>query len=257
MYKPRFYLFLTVVAIVSLITSCGCISSGNGDVYKGAVAVWDMDEMESDIIYDKSGRNNSAAAFDTTTIDGVSGKARRFNGTSSFIHTQMDFSTWTNFTISFWCVVVPQVGEMGVVLDTGHTNEDNFVVQTTPSSNLVAEMTGSGGGEAFWWYCNGKGAVFKVPYNEWTHVVVSHDAANKRLLLYVNGEGYPEIPLAKVGGFGPAPLTFGRLSNSWERYFKGAIDEVAIWDRVLTEKEVKSLYLSKRNSSFFRRLFGG
>lgn len=246
MYKPGVYLFLTVVAIVSSITSCGYISSGDEDVlYEGAVAVWNMDELESDIIYDKSGRN-SAAAIDTTIIDGVSGKARRFNGTSSFIRTQMDFSTWTNFTISFWFVAAPQVGDMGVVLDNGHTGDNNFVVQSTTR-----------GGNTYWWYCNGKGSMFEVPEYKWIHVVVIHDADEKRALLYVDGEKLPEIPLEKVGGFGPAPLTFGRLSNSWERYFKGAIDEVAIWDRVLTEKEVKSLYLPKRNPSFLRRLLGG
>lgn len=78
-------------------------------------------------------------------------------------------------------------------------------------------------------------------FADWMHVVVSFDS--ERLELYVNGELVKTHPLpisgpiAETGG-----LVVGGHRAGEGRNFDGMIDEVAIWNRVLTGAEVDVLY---------------
>lgn len=80
---------------------------------------------------------------------------------------------------------------------------------------------------------------------EWYHVAVTRDVSDKRISLYVNGS----LVDSRTYDFQPeggslSPLTFGenRGSNSSERFFEGRIDDIGIYDRLLTENEILSLY---------------
>lgn len=78
-------------------------------------------------------------------------------------------------------------------------------------------------------------------FSEWTHVVVTFDSAMLRL--YVNGELTKTHtlpisgPIAETGG-----LVIGGHRAGEGRNFDGMIDEVAIWNRVLTESEINAVY---------------
>jgi hypothetical protein len=77
--------------------------------------------------------------------------------------------------------------------------------------------------------------------NEWSHVAVTYDGSQIRY--YVNGvlvdtQAYTKSLLSTTEA-----LCIGRLTDSDSRaYFYGGIDEVYLFDRVLTESEVQSLY---------------
>lgn len=78
-------------------------------------------------------------------------------------------------------------------------------------------------------------------FSDWTHVTVTFDA--KSLKLYVNSKlvkDHPlpiSAPIAEVGG-----LIIGGHRDGEGRNYDGLIDEVAIWNRVLTATEVSSLF---------------
>lgn len=86
----------------------------------------------------------------------------------------------------------------------------------------------------------------KVPLNEWTLVAMTFDGEASRV--YVNGkfvaeEGYNPYPL-KGGLFdGNADFTVGAVDRGGEigNYFDGELDELAIYSRALTEKELLKL----------------
>jgi hypothetical protein len=82
-----------------------------------------------------------------------------------------------------------------------------------------------------------------VPLNEWHHLVATWDGATMRL--YLDGVA-DSATLANSTAMSPNTnnLTFGKADDSTvaSGYYKGALDEVAIWSRALHLEEVKQLY---------------
>jgi hypothetical protein len=80
-----------------------------------------------------------------------------------------------------------------------------------------------------------------IPLNEWTHLAISFDGTTKRL--YVNG-----VEMASIGGLGAivydtaeVPVTIGADPNGTSP-FHGQIDEVALYNRALTEDEIADIH---------------
>jgi hypothetical protein len=72
---------------------------------------------------------------------------------------------------------------------------------------------------------------------EWAHIACSHDGAT--LKCYLNGEETDSTPMGAITS-SPAPVLIG--SDGWRSDWIGAIDEVAIYDRALSDGEI--LYLA-------------
>ncbi len=82
-----------------------------------------------------------------------------------------------------------------------------------------------------------------IPFNTWTHVVLSY--ANGRITLYLNGQ--EDVSADSIGpkSFASDFLIGARrtLSNSDSSlYFKGSIGKVMVFDRALNPEEVSELY---------------
>lgn len=76
----------------------------------------------------------------------------------------------------------------------------------------------------------------------WTHLAATYDASADEARLYVNGRLQATGTVPGTGAQ-DGPLQFGRAlsdeSNAeYIDYFAGSIDEVAVWQRVLTDKEI-------------------
>ena len=80
-------------------------------------------------------------------------------------------------------------------------------------------------------------AAGAVKKGEWTHITFWHDAKKKNRRIYINGKKE-----AEDNGRGLFEGTQGdTVVGSWtetEQYFDGLIDEVRLWHRVLSEKEI-------------------
>lgn len=85
----------------------------------------------------------------------------------------------------------------------------------------------------------------------WRHLVTSYDGENKRVVHYIDGQkvSYHTLPESVAVGFGKA--TIGNTSYATKQYwgsreFGGAVDEFAIFSRVLSAEEIKKLYKEGR-----------
>ena len=80
------------------------------------------------------------------------------------------------------------------------------------------------------------------PDNTWTHLVGTYD--EQTLTLYVNGvKAASVIPQGSYGGaiqHGNSPLLIGQGPNGYGWF--GKIDEVMLFNRVLSPREINSLY---------------
>lgn len=74
--------------------------------------------------------------------------------------------------------------------------------------------------------------------NDWQHLCLTVDGDN--LSLYLNGVIQGKAAF-KVQNYGLLPTYFGSFKNR-ERFFSGDIDEVSLWSKSLSEKEINHLY---------------
>lgn len=96
------------------------------------------------------------------------------------------------------------------------------------------------------------GGGYQIPKNEWSHIAVTVDgskvgmdpvlgtevAGTVHSQLYVNGELIGEGPVAADTFTGDSKVYVG--INCWDILFKGYIDDIKIYDTVLTAAEVKT-----------------
>jgi len=86
-----------------------------------------------------------------------------------------------------------------------------------------------------------------VPTGKWHHVVAVWDGAEQRV--YINGQARARTPTRGLTlnpiSVSAEPAQLGSQAKSEDveqRYFHGAMDEVAVFARALTEKEIHTLY---------------
>ncbi len=82
-----------------------------------------------------------------------------------------------------------------------------------------------------------------LPLNQWYHIVATYDNSTETFKIYVDGE---EHTSKKIPGFGTIGTNTRYLFLGGYRaaayWFKGKMDELAIWNRALTITEVNVLY---------------
>jgi PKD repeat protein/photosystem II stability/assembly factor-like uncharacterized protein len=92
-----------------------------------------------------------------------------------------------------------------------------------------------------WWVSTG----LRVPPGEWSHVAMV--ATPDSITVYVNGLGWTARHANDSVRF-LSGLLLGNYNQWGGRYFKGAIDEVCIFDRALPREEIRErMHLTRRN----------
>jgi uncharacterized protein (TIGR02145 family) len=87
-----------------------------------------------------------------------------------------------------------------------------------------------------------------VPFNEWFHLTLNYDSSDpvSGPDLYINGVLQTKVKNNTLLGAdvpeSTASLVIGKDANSSSKYFKGKIDDVRIYDKLLNLEEVQSLY---------------
>ncbi len=87
---------------------------------------------------------------------------------------------------------------------------------------------------------------FHAPYGgvaarKWTHVTAVYDADAKSRSVYYDGVRVGVSVGVTVPSVTPALFYLGRKQSSETEWFKGRLDDVAVWDRALTAEQVRQL----------------
>jgi hypothetical protein len=77
----------------------------------------------------------------------------------------------------------------------------------------------------------------KIDLKKWSHIVGTFDGSTMKL--YINGELVGPSSGIKIN-HSTAPLYFGKSSSAY--YWDGKIDDIRIYNRALSEDEIKTLY---------------
>ncbi|MER5262745.1 LamG-like jellyroll fold domain-containing protein [Actinosynnema sp. NPDC002837] len=199
---------------------------------EGLVAAYGMEEGSGDVVADRSGNGNTGTATGLTRRAGRFGEALAFDGLDGSMVTVPDSPSLrlsTGMTVSAW--VLPEaVDDWSTVLMKDH--------QLGSAYGLYAS---NGDVPSVWLADDADHTILDgpspLPTDEWSHLAVTYDGAVVRLLL----DG---VEVASAPRTTPLDTASGELhiggNGSWGEFFRGAIDEVRIYDRAQTPEQVQA-----------------
>jgi hypothetical protein len=190
---------------------------------------------------DESGNaNNGTVNGATLTTDrfGSSNCAYSYNGINNYISTNISSINGNNITLSAWFTM---------------SSIDNSVLRTMIGSRVGPEVfTGIGyfpSVYGLYFHLIGDTLNQTIVLNKtnysfttstWYHVLGTSDGKVSKL--YLNGVLIDSETHPTNNSIIQAKILFGFDQISSSRYWKGKIDDIGIWNRVLTQQEITDLY---------------
>jgi hypothetical protein len=174
---------------------------------------------------DRFSQNNASAVF-----NGI-------NQTLSRVNPNL-FAGNSDRSISFW------INQSGTISNNSSliniNNGQNGACLTSSSIEILSNLND---GFLFWGRCNDAGWSHTRNLNIWYHVLLTY--SNNLAKLYVNNSLLStSSTLTGVANTIASNLIIGGglNSNGSNVYWKGKIDDIGIWNRVLTQTEITALY---------------
>jgi len=225
---------------------------------KGLVAHYEFEGNAND----SSGKgNNGTEHGGVTYIDGVIGKAGHFDGVDDYIQIPALETNFDEITISTW-IYFKSPKSWGRIIDLSNGNEENNIeeannilfAEDATTSNLCFEVYSNN--SSFSWETQKVEVANGISFGEWKHYtsVASKKNGKMEVSIYINGEKQATIDRnGDTNSITNVPDKIKREFNyiaksAWSRdeYFNGSIDDLRIYNRALSESEVKGIYKMKK-----------
>jgi hypothetical protein len=234
------------------------ITNGTPQVDGDTVALWHLDETngdnDGDDIFDATANNNDGEFVGTNVAtavaDGISGKAREFNGSDDYVSisdsNSLDIGT-SDFTIEAW---VKHSGSADI--QTVFDKRDNYdgggyagyalLILSTNETRLVID---DGGGATT------IDSTAAVPTDSWQHIALVADRSGNATH-YLNGvaNGSGSISTRSGSLANALDATIGAEDDASEDmtdFFDGEIDEIRVSNVIRTAEEIAEAYRSGRD----------
>jgi len=265
--------YLIVIVLISGLVLTGCLSNisqvpateQSGITYltkdvltpDGLVGLWPFDEGTGSTAYDSSGNGNTGTLVNGPLwMAGKFGNALSFDGLDDYVDCGTNVVITTAITIEAW-IKPDTFGDYEAIIA-------NFKWPTNPEGYSFRVMAN---GKLVWRAVLSGNNAYSITSNStmsagnWYHVVLTHNGSYTRL--YINGS------LDKVGTPGGTIVNLGKaLKIGWDDYaagrkFNGIIDEVRIWNIVLSGPEIAQSYALGTDTSGavielnYKNLLGG
>jgi hypothetical protein len=180
------------------------------------------------------GGNSSKAPV--WTSNGISGGAYDFDGIDDFIFRSGDSSDLTTqFSASAW--IYPKQQRTQQILVCNYPAQFGFRVNSGNALHMIAYGTYLSN----WTLYDLVGTNGEIPLNGWSHVAFTVSGTN--LKLYKNGALVKSgsVPGTYLGG-GNGGCNIGYFASWAPTRFNGTIDEVLVYDRVLSPEQIAAMY---------------
>jgi hypothetical protein len=226
------------------------------DLYSGGpsgspVVRWDLDEGSGTTTADQTGSNNNGtlggtSAWTTTAHSG--GEAVLFDGSTTYITPTAGTSvvdTTQSFSVSLWAYPTTTGGTHGLIAEAGTAASGSsgfFIKQDPINLRWVFDMpqadTSAPTEDQI------ATANSSLVANTWYHLVATYNSSNKQMAFYVNDSLIGTLTHGGTPWNSTGALQVGRLrwNGNPTNYYKGSIDDVRVYPRVLSATEVDDLY---------------
>jgi hypothetical protein len=204
----------------------------------GPLAQWSLEGNAQDTAFlgDRHGTVSGNAAYAPAavgtgiTLDGVSGQVTAPN----------TIRTDASFSVSAWAKIDKLDDQFHMVLSQDGSRSCGFCLQYDGAKRRWVFMMPQSDTDSppGWDFVT---APAPPVAGEWTHLTGSYDAAAKKIRLYVNGILVgTQTRGTSWNAAGVLRIGHARSSAIVGAYFPGAIDEVRVYDRLLSDGEVRS-----------------
>jgi hypothetical protein len=203
---------------------------------KGLIAYWSFDDGTAS---DLSGHKHDGVLSGCAQIvNGVIGRALRFTGGCSIAIAGDDlgFTYESEKSIAVW-IRPDSVGDndSGIISKYRHfqVSQSNFYASIFLSrGQLWTRLTGSGSGVV---------DVKIGRIGEWQHLVFIMKSGNGNSRIFYNGSLVASGDLIYNSTISKEPLRIGDIVGDDDQTFRGDLDEIRIYDRELSEGEIRQL----------------
>ncbi len=196
-------------------------------------------------VADSSGNSNTATLSENASqhktdprrADGYSGQGLDFDGKNDYVaaNTLSAIDRSRNHTVALW-LKLDELRSIQTIFnhyDSGDNELFGFSYETSPDSLGVGVYDYDSAS-----YIDKVNASFES--TNWTHIAYTWNKNTESLTLYMNGQDKTD-PGGAVSITGSDELTIGRHPSSI-KFVNGTIDEVKVYNRSLSQTEIKGLY---------------
>ncbi|MCX6013467.1 MAG: LamG domain-containing protein [Chloroflexi bacterium] len=192
---------------------------------KTCVGMWLFDEGSGTTGKDSSGNKNDGTLKNGTKwVDGKFGKALSFNGVDDYVDcgSGASLDITDAITVGAW-VNIPNVSGLKTIIGKqgayAFNIRDNEIRFTLPAL----------------WDADTSGAA--LTSGSWSHIAITYDKKNVKY--YKDGVFIFSIPETDAIRVTANTLLIG--NNEWNEWFSGTMDEVVLFNVVLTEDDIKDI----------------
>ena len=198
---------------------------------------------------DESGNGNHGTVNGATLTTDSSGKANsayNFDGINNFIkiNTIPKLNNIDGLTISAYILPLGTTGSRQFIVSRGYDYAAGsfFLCHESNQNSDKLRFSINGYGTSNVLTTN----PYKIPYSNWQHIVAVKD--NNSIKLFVNGlltntSSYSDQLFTNTDTLYFGVHHFENQTSGWfPYYFKGKMDNIAIYNRALSDQEIKQLY---------------
>jgi hypothetical protein len=193
------------------------------DVNSNLVLYLPMDENEGEVAYDLSGNENNGILNGANWIEGFTGYGLSFDGVDDLVtvKNQNILESQNSLTISAWVKIGQNTPLRYFIVSNGFG-----IFQGQKSIGLAISVPNTNNAQSI------------INLSSWNFITGTFDGT--QISWYVNGskETQMEWPGTMATNIG-RDLVFGYFNSE---YWEGSLDEVAIWNRALSDVEIMEIY---------------
>lgn len=229
------------------------IEKSQNIISDGLVGWWTMNgnDIQGQTLIDKTGNQNNGTIINNPTQSaGIAGQCFDFNGINQYIalgiNPNLAMNTTNAFTISAW--TKPKENAMTVFAKGSVFNSaDSFSYFLAMNANDINARVSDGTTQIS---CVAYGAV---SLNIWQHIIVTWDGISKTLRIFKNSVllndatdvGFNGIWEPSISQYKYASIAADSAGDA--RYYNaGKIDDVRLYNRVLSNEEIIQLYNNEK-----------
>jgi len=201
-----------------------------------------MNEGSGSIVYDHSRYGNNGQIVGANWTQGKFGWALSFDGVDDYVNigNTSSLQLSNSWSVSVWFLVRSLPHNSGIIEKNWRYNTPKrFAMWISRNERFLAFDVSRSDNVRI----DAHTSANLIEFGKWYHAVAVYDGAN--IYLYVNENLEATSSPGVIGKLDVGNLVVGYAAAS--EVIDGLIDEVRIYNRALSEEEIKSLYLYYQN----------
>ena len=208
------------------------LATNNPSLYNGLAGLWSFDKGQGEEAIDYSGYDNHGQIAGATWTSGVVNGALLFDGNDGVdCGDDISLTMTDQMTLTAW--VKPASNHHGVIAG----NEGQYLLAMESDGTIVYALNVTSPSWAW------RRTECGVSIDTWSHIALSYSSDKQKVRLYKNGIlAFESDSSGTIGDYHPEYEKFmiGNRQASAD-HFNGAIDEVSIFNRALSQSDIHAL----------------